>query len=141
MLSINLAESFQDRARVFVIRGAVFVAEQRVPVEEEWDDRDLDADHFLALLDGVPTGAGRLAVDGDEGLLGRLAVLPEARGTGVGAALVRAIERRAAERGLRAVELHAQTHALDFYARLGYTAYGAEFMDAGIPHRHMRREL
>ncbi|WP_374058418.1 GNAT family N-acetyltransferase [Marinitenerispora sediminis] len=49
--------------------------------------------------------------------------------------------RAAAERGLRAVELHAQTHALDFYARLGYTAYGAEFMDAGIPHRHMRREL
>ncbi|RCV58738.1 hypothetical protein DEF24_12340 [Marinitenerispora sediminis] len=42
---------------------------------------------------------------------------------------------------MRAVELHAQTHALDFYARLGYTAYGAEFMDAGIPHRHMRREL
>ncbi|WP_067973525.1 GNAT family N-acetyltransferase [Nocardiopsis trehalosi] len=141
MLTITLADNARDRAAVFVIRGAVFVAEQQVPIEEEWDDHDLGADHLLARLDGVPVGTGRLVERDGEGLLGRLAVLPRARGTGAGAALVRAIEDRARERGLAAVELHAQTHALGFYEKLGYAAYGAEFLDAGIPHLHMRRPL
>ncbi|MDV9201416.1 GNAT family N-acetyltransferase, partial [Streptomyces sp. Wh19] len=73
--------------------------------------------------------------------LGRLAVTREARGLGVGGALVRAIEDAARELGLDAVDLHAQTHALGFYERLGYVAYGPEFPDAGIPHRAMRRAL
>lgn len=64
-----------------------------------------------------------------------------ARGLGVGAALVRAVEAAARARGLTAVDLHAQTHALGFYERLGYQAYGPEFPDAGIPHRAMRRAL
>ncbi|MYS48389.1 GNAT family N-acetyltransferase, partial [Streptomyces sp. SID5998] len=75
------------------------------------------------------------------GSLGRLAVVKEARGLGVGVALVRAVEEAARARGLTAVDLHAQTHALGFYERLGYTAYGPEFPDAGIPHRAMRRAL
>ncbi|MDA8371491.1 MAG: GNAT family N-acetyltransferase [Nocardiopsaceae bacterium] len=141
MLSIALAESAEDRAAVFVIRGAVFVAEQQVPIEEEWDGRDLDADQVLARLDGVAVGTGRLAVDGDRGVLGRLAVLPRGRGIGAGAALVGALEEQARKRGLTAIELHAQIHALGFYERLGYRAYGEEFMDAGIPHRRMRKDL
>ncbi|MFE3457240.1 GNAT family N-acetyltransferase [Nocardiopsis aegyptia] len=148
-LVIRLAEDARDLAAVFVIRGAVFVAEQEVPIEEEWDDRDPAADQFLALLDGVPVGTVRLvdqaAVDGGaggvSGLLGRLAVLPKGRGSGTGAALVRAVEERARERGFSSVELHAQTHALGFYERLGYTAHGEEFLDAGIPHLHMVRRL
>ena len=75
------------------------------------------------------------------GVLGRLAVLPRARGTGTGKALVLAVEERARERGLLSVELHAQTHALGFYEALGYTAHGEEFLDAGIPHLHMERDL
>ncbi|MEE2038514.1 GNAT family N-acetyltransferase [Nocardiopsis sp. CT-R113] len=139
---IRLARNERDRAAVFVIRGAVFVSEQQVPVEEEWDERDSAADHFLALGDGVPVGTVRLVDQGDgAGLLGRLAVLPKGRGNGTGALLVRAVEDRARERGLARVELHAQTHALGFYARLGYTAHGDEFLDAGIPHLHMVRDL
>ncbi|MBB6121420.1 GNAT family N-acetyltransferase [Nocardiopsis algeriensis] len=139
---IRLARGDRDRAAVFVIRGAVFVAEQQVPVEEEWDARDTEADHFLALTDGVPAGTVRLVdLGGGTGLLGRLAVLPAGRGSGTGAALVRAVEEHARERGMKEVELHAQTHALGFYERLGYTAHGEEFLDAGIPHRHMVREL
>lgn len=141
VLSVVVAESARERAAVFIIRGAVFVAEQNVPVHEEWDGHDRAADHFLVLLDGVPVGTGRLVAVGGEGLLGRLALLEQARGRGAGAALVRAIEERAVRRGLGAVELCAQTHALGFYAKLGYTAYGAEFDDAGIPHRRMRKEL
>lgn len=138
---IRLARDERDRAAVFVIRGAVFVAEQQVPVEEEWDARDAEADHLLALDDGVPVGTVRLVEQDGSGLLGRLAVLPKGRGNGVGAALVRAVEDRARARGFAAVELHAQTHALDFYTRLGYTAHGEEFLDAGIWHLHMVREL
>jgi predicted GNAT family N-acyltransferase len=156
-LVIRLAEDARDLAAVFVIRGAVFVAEQEVPIEEEWDDRDPGADQFVALLDGVPVGTVRLVDQGGSGsapealagngggrragLLGRLAVLPKGRRSGTGAALVRAVEERARERGFSSVELHAQTHALRFYERLGYEAYGEEFLDAGIPHVHMVRRL
>ncbi|GDY66360.1 hypothetical protein SAV14893_057530 [Streptomyces avermitilis] len=108
--------------------------------------------HVLAVRDdGVPLGTGRLLhgeaaaakTDGDltVGSLGRLAVTQDARGLGVGAALVRAIEDAARARGLAAVDLHAQTHALGFYERLGYVVYGPEFLEAGIPHRAMRRTL
>ncbi|WP_243742639.1 GNAT family N-acetyltransferase [Actinorugispora endophytica] len=141
MLEIVIAESEPERSAVFVIRGAVFVAEQNVPIEEEWDVRDSAAEHFLALLDGVPVGTGRLVVADGEGVLGRLALLRHVRGTGAGAAIVRAIEERAARLGLGAIELHAQTHALGFYEKLGYTAHGEVFDDAGIPHRGMRKRL
>ncbi len=139
---IRQALDARDRAAVFVIRGAVFVAEQQVPIEEEWDERDGIAVFLLALVDGVPVGTVRLVDQGDgSGLLGRMAVLPSGRGRGTGAALVRAAEELARESGLDRVELHAQTHALGFYQRLGYAAHGEEFMDAGIPHLHMEHEL
>ncbi|MFJ1645215.1 GNAT family N-acetyltransferase [Streptomyces sp. NPDC088258] len=136
----------------FAVRRQVFVAEQGVPEELEYDGLDDRAVQVLAVdADGTPLGTGRLlhgpeAADrtgGDPrvGALGRLAVLKAARGLGVGAALVRAIETAAAERGLTAMDLHAQTHALAFYERLGYAAHGPEFLDAGIAHRAMRREL
>jgi predicted GNAT family N-acyltransferase len=116
------------------------------------DDLDASADHFVAYDDEVAVGAGRLVVEpagfegadpalGPVGHLGRLAVRPQARGSALGIALVHAIEARAAERGLRVVALSSQTHALGFYQRLGYTAYGDVFDDAGLPHRWMSRAL
>ncbi|MFI6859302.1 GNAT family N-acetyltransferase [Streptomyces sp. NPDC050421] len=142
----------QDRAACFQVRKDVFVGEQNVPEEIEYDAYDADAVHVIAVAaDGTALGTGRLlhgpaaaAKTGGEpavGSLGRLAVTKEARGLGVGAALVRAIEDAARELGLSAVDLHAQTHALGFYERLGYVAYGPEFPDAGIPHRAMRRAV
>ncbi|MFF2728582.1 GNAT family N-acetyltransferase [Streptomyces sp. NPDC058008] len=141
-----------DLAACFQVRKEVFVGEQRVPEEIEYDALDATAVHVVAVAgDGSALGTGRLLhgedaagrTGGDEsvGSLGRLAVTREARGLGVGAALVRALEDEARARGLAAVDLHAQTHALGFYERLGYTAYGPEFPDAGIPHRSMRRVL
>ncbi|WP_405391382.1 GNAT family N-acetyltransferase [Streptomyces sp. NBC_01102] len=141
-----------DLAACFQVRKDVFVGEQRVPEEIEYDAHDAGAVHVLAVAaDGSALGTGRLlhgaaAADrtgGDltVGSLGRLAVTREARGLGVGAALVRAIEAEARTLGLAAVDLHAQTHALGFYERLGYVAYGPEFPDAGMPHRAMRRAL
>ncbi|MFR9795574.1 GNAT family N-acetyltransferase [Streptomyces sp. MS06] len=149
---VRVAEDPADRAACFAVRKEVFVAEQGVPEEIEYDAHDAGAVHVLAVrADGVPIGAGRLlhgeaaaAKNGGEasvGSLGRLAVTRAARGQGVGAALVRAVEEAARVRGLTAVDLHAQTHALAFYERLGYTAYGPQFPDAGIWHRSMRRAL
>ncbi|MFI8882633.1 GNAT family N-acetyltransferase [Streptomyces sp. NPDC053813] len=142
----------QDLAACFLVRKDVFVGEQGVSEEIEYDAYDEVALHVLAVAaDGSALGTGRLlhgpaAADrtgGDPavGSLGRLAVTRKARGLGVGAALVRAIEDAARELGLDAVDLHAQTHATGFYERLGYVAYGPEFPDAGIPHRAMRRAL
>ncbi|MGC2997676.1 GNAT family N-acetyltransferase [Streptomyces sp. G35A] len=141
-----------DREACFAVRKDVFVAEQGVPEDIEYDAYDAGAVHVLAVReDGVPLGTGRLlhgeaaasknGGDPAVGSLGRLAVTREARGLGVGAALVRAIEDAARARGLTAVDLHAQTQALGFYERLGYTAYGPEFPDAGMAHRAMRRAL
>ena len=149
---VRVAEDPADREACFAVRKEVFVGEQGVPEDLEYDAYDAVAVHVLAVReDGVPLGTGRLLygeaaaakVGGDltVGSLGRLAVAKEARGLGVGVALVRAIEDAARARGLAAVDLHAQTHALGFYERLGYEAYGPEYPEAGIPHRAMRRAL
>jgi predicted GNAT family N-acyltransferase len=149
---VRVAEDPADREACFTVRKEVFVGEQGVPEDIEYDAYDAVALHVLAVReDGVPLGTGRLLFgeaaagktggDASVGSLGRLAVTREARGLGVGAALVRAVEEAARARGLTAVDLHAQTHALGFYERLGYVAYGPEFPDAGIPHRAMRRVL
>ncbi|MFG3344847.1 GNAT family N-acetyltransferase [Streptomyces sp. NPDC048018] len=150
--SVREAVGDDDRDACFEVRREVFVGEQGVPRELEYDAHDETAVHVLAVrADGVPLGTGRLlhgadataktGADASVGSLGRLAVTAAARGLGVGAAVVRAIEDAARERGLTAVDLHAQTHALGFYERLGYVAYGPEFPDAGMPHRAMRRTL
>ncbi|MGW2822641.1 GNAT family N-acetyltransferase [Streptomyces sp. NPDC001443] len=149
---VRVAEDAADREACFTVRKEVFVREQGVPEDIEYDAYDAVALHVLAIrADGVPLGTGRLLYgeeaaaktggDPSVGSLGRLAVAQAARGLGVGAALVRGIEEAARARGLAAVDLHAQTHALGFYERLGYEAYGPEFPDAGIPHRAMRRAL
>ncbi|MER5751104.1 GNAT family N-acetyltransferase [Streptomyces sp. NPDC002088] len=149
---VRVAEEPADREACFAVRKEVFVGEQGVPEDIEYDAYDAVALHVLAVRDdGVPLGCGRLLYgeaaaaktggDPSVGSLGRLAVAQAARGLGVGAALVRGIEEAARARGLAAVDLHAQTHALGFYERLGYEAYGPEFPDAGIPHRAMRRAL
>ncbi|HLH22630.1 MAG TPA: GNAT family N-acetyltransferase [Chloroflexota bacterium] len=130
-----------DWARACAIRLAVFVDEQRVPFEEELDEHDRDAFHVLAWLDDRPVGTGRLVIEGDSGRIGRMAVLPAARGAGVGSALLRALLAEAAARGLRSVHLAAQLHARPFYARFGFVAGGPHFLDAGIWHQRMERPV
>jgi predicted GNAT family N-acyltransferase len=140
-----------DMPAVRAVRLEVFVEEQQVPVELEYDELDATSVHVLARAeDGTPLGTGRLihgpqalAATGREGrvLLGRLAVRQPARGTGLGAALVRVIEAQGREHGGVELELHAQVQALGFYERLGYVAFGEEYPDAGIPHRSMVKRL
>ncbi|MGW2324541.1 GNAT family N-acetyltransferase [Streptomyces sp. NPDC001700] len=145
-----------DLTGCHAVRREVFVVEQGISVEEEMDAYDAHAVHLLASSAGRPVGTvrflhgaaadkkyGRAGVNGaTTAALGRLAVAAAARGTGLGAALVRAVEAEAGRRGLTQVYLEAQTHALAFYERLGYEAFGPEFDEgSGIPHRAMRRPL
>ena len=123
------------------IRRAVFVVEQHVPEDAEWDGFDAVSRHVLALADGVPPvpiGTGRLLPDGH---IGRMAVLKSWRGRGVGRALLAALLALARQLQFEKVVLHAQTHAIPFYEKQGFTAHGPEFMEAGIAHRVMRLTL
>ena len=117
-----------------LIRRIVFIDEQQVPQEEEWDGLDTECLHFLATLNGEPVGTARLLPDGH---IGRVAVLSSARGTGIGYQLMEAAIKAAREAGHPHAALSAQLHALAFYERLGFVAHGDVFMDAGIPHREM----
>lgn len=119
------------------IRDTVFVEEQGVPADLEWDGLDEHAYHVMAFAaDGTPIGTGRLLQDGH---IGRVAVLKEWRGKGVGRALLDLLLVIANKMGYDDVKLHAQTRVLDFYVRRGFERQGEEFMEAGILHVLMTR--
>lgn len=121
------------------VRRAVFIEEQHVPEDLEWDDDDGLSRHVVAVaVDGTAVGTGRLLRDGH---IGRMAVLKPWRGRGVGRAMMEYLMQLAGEAGHDAVVLHAQTHAIGFYARHGFIVKGDEFMEAGIPHVVMTRSL
>jgi hypothetical protein len=127
------------RAEASAIRETVFVVEQGVPREIELDEWDARCDHAIAYhASAGAIATGRLLPDGH---IGRMAVLREWRGKGVGGRLLEALIERARARGMRRVVLNAQTHAAPFYARFGFAVVGAEFMEAGIPHVEMARAL
>lgn len=135
------AASQAELAICFEIRRIVFVEEQGVSREEEFDDLDAACVHFLARRDGEAVGTARLHPQSDAGKAQRVAVLAPARRCGVGAELMLAIETEAYKRGLDQVVLHAQTSAIPFYESIGYRAEGEVFVEADIPHRFMRKPL
>jgi len=121
------------------VRERVFIDEQSVPRELEWDEWDEASDHAVALDPaGIPIGTARLLPDGR---IGRMAVVKEWRGKRVGAALLAAMLERARERSLPRALLHAQIQAAGFYRRFGFSERGEEFLEAGIPHVEMTLEL
>lgn len=130
-----------DLETVLAIRRTVFIEEQGVSVEDEVDGKDPQAIHLLATSNGNTVGTARLLMSGKVGKIGRVAVLKEARGTGLGKALVLFAVEELSRRGATRAMLGAQTHAIGFYEALGFSAVGPEFLDAGIPHREMVREL
>jgi predicted GNAT family N-acyltransferase len=118
------------------IRHEVFVVEQNVPVDMEWDEMDALSLHAIACDEGGEVvGTGRLLPDGH---IGRMAVKASRRGAGVGSEILLALMQEAKKRGDRAVVLHAQIQAEPFYARFGFVREGREFMEADIPHICMR---
>ena len=138
---VTLAQTPTDREACFAIRKSVFVEEQNVPLELEMDEHDETATHFL-LRDGeTPLATARLLEKHGLAKIGRVAVLREARGRGLGLAVMQAVLDEARRQGFKEAILDSQTYAIPFYERLGFAAEGEEFDDAGIPHFLMRRRL
>jgi predicted GNAT family N-acyltransferase len=136
---VRRADWARDREHLRRIREVVFVLEQQVPAELEWDGLDETCLHVVAEgSDRAPIGTGRLLPDGH---IGRMAVIAAWRRCGVGSAILTELLRLAREQNMTQVVLNAQTHALGFYQRHGFVAEGGVFLDAGIEHRRMRRAL
>ncbi|WP_416460677.1 GNAT family N-acetyltransferase [Rubrivivax gelatinosus] len=130
-------------AHAQAVRSAVFVVEQGIPAELEWDAADAGALHVVACADGVPVATGRWLVCDEAGLVrvGRMAVLAPRRGGGVGRQVLDALMDAARAAGHGAVMLHAQESAIEFYRRAGFEPVGPSFVEAGIVHQEMRRRL
>ena len=138
-IRIRKTDWAQDQSALAAIRRRVFIEEQHVPEDMEWDDQDAVSVHFLAeTADGEAVGCARLLPTGQ---ISRLSVLETRRTEGIGRALLEAALAEAAARGLREVFLHAQTHATSFYEAAGFSVDGGIFVEAGIPHRLMVKPL
>ncbi|MEE4892380.1 GNAT family N-acetyltransferase [Pseudomonas alliivorans] len=136
-VTVSVADWQRKNADIRRIRDAVFIAEQSVPPELEWDSEDMDAVHFLASEGDYPIGTARLLQDGE---IGRLSVLKDWRGLKVGEALLTAAINEAEKRGLKEQKLSAQVQAIAFYERFGFTVVSDEFLEAGLPHVDMVRQ-
>ncbi len=122
----------------YLIRKQVFIAEQGVPEELELDELDLSALHALAYQDGQCVGTGRLVNLGNgQAQIGRMAVLPNFRGQGIGREILERLLLAATAEGVSSLILHAQLTAMPFYEKLGFVGQGSLYEEAGIPHRNM----
>ncbi len=134
--TVRIAEWPTDAAAIRQVRECVFVKEQRIPAELEWDDLDSECIHVLAAVENRDAvGTGRLEPTGK---IGRVAVLKPLRKQGIGTVMVQQLVAEARRAGYAELYLHAQVDALHFYKNLGFHPEGAQFDEAGIPHRKMR---
>jgi predicted GNAT family N-acyltransferase len=143
---VRPVDGADEHAAAMAVRQAVFVEEQGISVPEEFDARDAEAEHLIGVgEDGAVIATCRVFADDGAGdgtaRLGRLAVLPAARGQGLASAMIAACEARARAAGATRMVLDAQVAAMALYARAGYAPRGAVFDDAGIPHQSMDKAL
>ena len=136
-ISIRIADWHRDNADLRRIRNSVFIQEQGVSPEQEWDSDDATATHFLAFEGDFAIGTARLLADG---CIGRVSVLKDWRGLHIGEKLLLAAVEEAERLGLTEQTLTAQVHAAGFYERLGFKIISDEFLEAGIPHIDMLRK-
>lgn len=137
-IQIRVADWLSEKKDLADIRRRVFIEEQKVPVELEWDEFDDSATHFLAALSGKTIACARLKTDGQ---IGRMAVLEQYRKRGIGSSLLEFVLNTATEKQYPEVYLHAQVDAIPFYEKHGFTTAGEIFYEANIPHRGMFKKL
>ncbi|MBY3788808.1 GNAT family N-acetyltransferase [Photobacterium carnosum] len=135
MVDVNIVAFDEvNKESIRLVREQVFIQEQHIDPEIEFDGLDTQAVHVLVVDGEQPLGTGRILANGH---IGRIAIMQAARGQGLGVKVVRALVEYAKQQGYPKVDLGAQTHAVDFYRKLGFTLYGDEFMEANIPHQAM----
>lgn len=142
--ALSVIEVGGDRSRMeqaWALRRRIFIEEQHVPEEIELDADDASAFHALALEGERPVGCGRMLARGNYVKIGRMAVLAERRGRGIGRSVLEFLIEQARRRGFRRAVLDAQLHAEGFYLKQGFASMGEVFEEAGIMHRRMERAL
>jgi len=140
MIEVKVVTTKEELDQAFTVRKIVFIDEQNVPEDLEIDDLESTSIHFLAKKDDQAVGAGRVRELEGYGKIERICVLKEMRGQQVGVAIMNCIEQYIqSNMKLPAGKLEAQVHAIPFYEKLGYEVCSEEFMDAGIPHRMMKK--
>lgn len=140
-MEVKIATTAEERKDAFYVRMKVFVEEQNVPKEEEMDEFDETAIHFVGYEGGKAVAAGRVRFIDDFGKLERICVMKAYRGKHFGRALMEQMEETIRKHGHHKATLNAQTHAETFYAQQGYETVSDVFMDAGIPHVTMVKEF
>jgi predicted GNAT family N-acyltransferase len=140
-VDVRTARDPEEVEQALALREQVFCVEQGVPLEADRDGLDAHAIQVVAVDSDRVVGTCRVLVDDGVGRLGRMAVEREARGRGVGAAILAAAEQSARDSGARLMRLHAQRYVEDLYMAAGYTPYGQPFVEEGIPHVSMEKRL
>lgn len=143
-MNLKKITSADELEAAFSIRKKVFVEEQGVPLKDEFDEFDtLDGpcEHILAFCEGQPVATGRIRVLDGKGKLERICILEPYRKTGIGKKIISALEEIVVEKGYQQAKLNGQTQAEGFYKKLGYRVASAEFIEDGIPHILMIKDL
>lgn len=140
MYTVKIVETVKEHEDAFAVRKQVFVEEQGVPLHLECDAEDASATHFIMYDNNDPVGAARLrSIENDTAKIERVCILQDQRGKKLGALIMNEMEKHAISINTKKLKLHAQSYAIPFYEKLGYTVTSPEFMDAGIPHRAMEK--
>ncbi|MCM3586184.1 GNAT family N-acetyltransferase [Mesobacillus maritimus] len=140
-MEVQVVTNEKELNDAFQVRKKVFVDEQNVPMEEEIDQYEETSTHFVLYHQREPVATGRFRILDGVGKVERICVLSTQRGTGAGKAIMEKIEQYAKSKGVGALKLNAQTHAIPFYSKLGYEVISEEFLDAGIPHKTMKKTI
>ncbi len=140
-MKIKLITIKEELEKAFEIRKKVFVEEQKVSIEEEFDKYETSCEHILAFNNNQAIATARLRVVDNTAKLERICVLPLYRKEGIGKKLIYTLEEIALKKQLKKAKLHAQTNAKSFYKKLGYKAINKPFFEAGIEHILMIKEL
>ena len=134
----NVAFDSENEQSIRSIRESVFINEQSIAPEIEFDGLDSSAIHAVVTVDGKRVGTGRILSDGH---IGRIAIMRDFRGLGLGSKIVLSLIDEAKLSGYKRVYLGSQKQAIDFYTKLGFTPFGEEFIKAGIVHLSMEKTL
>ncbi len=138
MLAVFQTQYIKDGGRIRSVRHKVFVEGQNVPEDIEIDGKDPECYHVLLTKNDIPIGTGRMEQDGH---IGRIAVLEEYRGMNFGTMIMNKLEEIAVMNGIMTVYLNSQKQAIPFYMKLGYETVGDDFIEAGIEHKKMIKNL
>ncbi|MDI9394253.1 MAG: GNAT family N-acetyltransferase [Euryarchaeota archaeon] len=131
----------KDMEDAFYVRREVFIEEQNVLEEEEFDEADLVSQHIVVYADDRPVATGRIFKSENGWLIGKISVLKKCRGKQAGKLVVEKLIEKAVELEARDIHIHAQTHAVGFYEKFGFVAYGDSFLKTGIEHISMVKKI